>query len=29
MGHIEDNIERIVKLLQNIEEKIHKGYDMG
>ena len=29
MGHMEDNIERIVKLLQNIEEKIPKGDVVG
>ena len=29
MGNMEDNIERIVKLLQNTEEKLPKGDDVG
>ena len=29
MRHMEDNIERIVKLTKNKEEKIPKGYHVG
>ena len=29
MGHMEDNIERIFKLIQNVEESIPKGDDVG
>ena len=29
MGHIENNIERIVNLLQNTKENIPKGDDAG
>lgn len=29
MEHMEDNVQNIVKLLQNIEEKLPKGDDMG
>ena len=29
MGHMEDNIERIVKILQNQEESIPKEDDVG
>ena len=29
MGHMEDNIERIVNLIQNTKEKIPKGDDVG